>query len=479
MLWNPFFFANRFKYNMKAIHNLQFKHTLVLFCFFIFTQHCYSQDNPWYNQVSANSFCNTHTFNDSLLFRIDRWKALDLDHKFFIEDSATFHSNQLLILAPITRKYTQQVMSLKWYPPSDSINFKPSLIDKQLLYEEDGYLKVLMENDSFSNKIGPGFDINKKNEELLINNPHLAKFVWKTIPEPHRLITDRTHLDKKTAKEGIQKIRFEEIKYPNQLTERKQATGPWTISGTDNVQFSQAYLENWTQGGENTISLSSDLLLKANYKKDKIEWENYIRYKIGVISSESYATQINTDKIELNTKYGIQASKKWYYSTQFNFNSQFFNGYNTTDQDSITSSFMAPAYLTLAFGMDYKKSNNFTIMLSPLTAKLTYVMDTAKVDQTGYDIDEDKKTAYNNGASIENNIKWEISTELSLQSDLDLFYGYLSSDHMTQIDWELIFNMRVNRFLSTKINTQLRYYTNESDNVQFKEAFTVSFNYKF
>ncbi|MCW3788593.1 DUF3078 domain-containing protein [Plebeiibacterium sediminum] len=453
-----------------------------LFPIVVLFLYCTTLEAQDWNKInnSAKPTLQKSWFQDDLNYNIKKWGALKLDYRFFILDSTEYYRNQAWTLIPHYRKYKDFVMSLKYYPDSSlSVNFKPTLVDKELLNESRGYFSVLMSNTEKDFDLSSTFDLKKENEKIFIENPDLVKHVWKTIPEPHRLITDRRHLNKRSAEEGIRSLLSNDIKYPDKLKEKTKVKGPWTLSGTESIQLSQAFLENWTKGGENSISLLSDLLLNANYKKNKNEWENYIRHQIGIISSESYATQINNDQIEMNSKYGLKASKKWYYSALFNFKSQFFNGYNNKNREEIISGFLSPAYFTGAIGMDFKKDKVFTLLLSPFTAKLTYVMDTAKVDQTKYKIDENKRSSFSNGASIVNKIDWKISTELSLISNLDAYVSYFTKESLKQIDWELIFNMRVNRFLSTRINTKLRYFTNESENIQFKENFTISFNYKF
>ena len=436
-----------------------------------------------YHTFYIDSLIKNTTIKDSLDYNIEKWKALPLDQRFFILDTIEYNRNQTSTLIPNVRNYKDFVMSLKFYPdPNLKIDFKPTLVSKELLYQEDGYFFILNNNRQTDLIKTEPFSIKKKNEEIFISNPHLVKHVLKTIPEPHRLITDRQHLNKRSAEEGIRSLLTRDINKPDKLKEKKKIKGPWTLTGIESIQLSQAYLENWTKGGENSVSLLSDLLLNANYKKDKNEWENYVRHKVGVISSESYATQINTDQIEMNSKYGMKASKRWYYSALYDFKTQFFNGYNNKNREEIISGFMSPAYFTVALGMDYKKDKVFTLLLSPLTAKLTYVMDTVKVNQDKYIKNgklEGKRSAFSNGASIVNNINWKISTELSLVSKIDAYISYFTKDDIQQVDWELIFNMRVNRFLSTRINTQLRYFNNESDKIQLRENFTIGFNYKF
>lgn len=420
------------------------------------------------------------SLNDSILKRTNYWTSFNMDHKFFILDTAEFRRNQVMTLNTNNRKYKEYVMSLKYYPYKDlNIKYEPTLVNTKLLYDHRGYFDIMMSGSDFSNSVGEVFDMNKRNEAFFITNPQLVKHVLKTIPEPHRMITDRKHLDKRSAEEGISRLLSGRVDSPSKLDKTIKEQGPWTFSGIENIQLSQAYLSNWTKGGENSIALQSDLLVRANYKMDKVEWENYARHKVGILNSESYPVQINTDNIIANSKYGLRASKKWYYSFVFDFNSQLFNGYNNKKREKIISGFMSPAYFTFAVGMDFKQSKDFTLLLSPLTSKITYVKDPAKVDPTRYKIDAGKKAAYNTGASLNNHFNWQISTELNLRYKLDVFVGYFDKDPVTQVDWEVIFDMRINQYLSTRISPQLRYFKNESLKVQFREYFAINFSYKF
>ncbi|MGQ1784225.1 MULTISPECIES: DUF3078 domain-containing protein [unclassified Saccharicrinis] len=467
------------KFSRHLQSNLIISITVVLFS--IGSQHNRAQTLEQGFCIAIENIKNVGNLSDTIKKQSEYWSSLNLNHKFFIVDSARFAKNQILTINPDYREYKDYVMSLKFYPNTDmNIKYKPTLVKEQLLYSHKGYLSILEDGNNCNIALGPIFSTQKKNEEIFIEHPKLVKHVWKTIPEPHRLITDRKQLSRRSAREGIAGLLTEKINSPDKLDKRTKNNGPWTLSGTESIQFSQAYLENWAKGGENSIALQSDLLLKANYEKGKIEWENYGRHKIGVIGTESYETQINTDQITANSKYGIRASKKWYYSGVFDFKTQFFNGFKTKNRETIISGFMSPAYFTFAIGMDYKPNKNFTLLLSPITSKITYVKDNKKVDPTTYNVNEDKHAAYNTGASLVNNLNWKISTELNLKSQLEAFVGYAGEDALTQVDWELTFDMRINRFLSTRINTQLRYFTNEADKkVQFKENFSINFNYKF
>jgi len=430
--------------------------------------------------IAIENIVNLGNLSDSIKKRADYWASIEFNERFFVIDSAEFQRNQVLTLNTNYRKYREHTFSLKYYPSKDLvIKYEPTLIKKHLLYDHRGYFSLIKEGTGIEKTIGPIYSMKKRNERFFIEQPYLVKHVLKTIPEPHRLITDRKQLDKRSAREGIVGLLSGKIDSPDKLKKRLKKKGPWTLSGVENVQFSQTHLENWAKGGENSIALQSDLLLKANYKKDKVEWENYARHKVGAISTESNKTQINTDQIMLNSKYGIKASKKWYYSGVFDFKTQFFN--RKDNNKEIISGFMTPAYITFAIGMDYKRSKDFTLLLSPLTSKITYVKNATEEIKKRYKVTgEGKKAVFNTGASLTNNINWKISTELNLKSKFEAFVGYAGDEALTQIDWELIFDMRINRFLSTRISTQLKDFSNEADGkTQFREFFALNFRYKF
>ncbi|MCG8579621.1 MAG: DUF3078 domain-containing protein [Bacteroidales bacterium] len=363
----------------------------------------------------------------------------------------------------------------------EPVNFKQNELTK---YEE------LMQSTALSNKYRQEFDkryfISEARDNYLFTHPGNINVSWDSIPDapqPGR----NGFLQRRSAIDGISLLLRDKTYDTHPSLEKiKRSSGPWTIKGTENILLSQGYVDNWVKGGESSISLGSDLRLTANYKKGKHEWDNYIIHKIGVLSTENDPGRINTDLIELNTKYGHKASEKWYYSFLYNFKTQFFYGYDKDDveKENPISGFMAPAYMSFAIGMDYKPNSKFTLLISPLTSRVTLVADTAKIDQTKFGVPEDRTYDVINGISIVNNFSYEISKEIKISSRLDAFYQYLDrikegEDRQVQIDWEVITDMRINRFLSTRILAHLRYFTNESERVQLRESFNITFSYNF
>ena len=384
---------------------------------------------------------------------------------------------------PVTR-YNPSAMDVIFRVATyGEIKFRPTNFVADNINNHKGFMQSSQLSDSYQAFYDSVKPLRSVAQQFVIDHPSMVDLNWNDIPDPPTIRRDG-FLRKRSAAEGIHNL-LAKTEYDTRPSLEKVTLekGPWTFEGSEHVQLSQAHIANWVKGGESSVSLSSDLRAKAIYKKQKNEWESYIIHKVGILSTDDDKGRINDDLIELNSKYGLSASKKWYYSFLFNFKTQFFNSHEKTDTEpeKFHSGFMAPAYFTFALGMDFKEGKKFTMLLSPITSKLTMVLDTAKYDRTRYKIPDNKKVDMLNGLSVVSNFQQQISREIKITSKLDAFYEYISGDddRQVQIDWEVILDMRINRYLSTRLLTEMRYFTNESNKVQFKENFNIAFRYTF
>jgi len=241
-------------------------------------------------------------------------------------------------------------------------------------------------------------------------------------------------------------------------SQNADTTEGWKVGGVFGVNFTQVGLNNWAAGGQSSVSLNSLFDVYANYKKGKSSWDNNLTLGYGVLKQGEDADWIKSDdRILLNSKYGRKAIKNWYYAGLLNFKSQFAPGYNLPDDSTKISDFMAPGYFLGAIGMDYKPSDNFTVFISPVTAKLTVVNNTLLSDAGAFGVDSGKTTRLEVGGYLRMMYKREIMENVTYQTNLDLFSNYSEDPDHIDVNWDNLLSMKVNKYISATFSTSLIY----------------------
>ncbi len=247
----------------------------------------------------------------------------------------------------------------------------------------------------------------------------------------------------------------------------------WKKGGFISINLSQTQYNNWAGGGENSLAINGMLNFFENYKVEKTNWENSIDLGYGLVKLADNPMRKSNDKIELNSKYGRLATGKFFYSSMLNFKSQFAPGYNYPDDTNAISKFLAPAYLTVAVGMDYKPTDYFSVFLSPATGKFTFVNDRdiadaglygnkpATYDSTGTLITHGKKSRAEFGASLNSKFQKDIFKNVNLLAKLNLFDNYANADATKRgnidVNFEGLLTLKVNKFLSASISVNVVY----------------------
>lgn len=281
----------------------------------------------------------------------------------------------------------------------------------------------------------------------------------------------------------------------------------WKKSGTFGVNFSQSSFTNWASGGQNSIAINSLFNLNVSYRTQKAAWDNLLAMGYGMQQQGKDGVPIKTDdRLEFTSKYGRSAYKNLFYAALVNFKTQFAPGYNYPNDSVRISDFMCPAYLTMALGMDYKKGENLSVFLAPLTGRVTFInsqrlsdagaygVEAATYDTLGNIITIGKKSKKEFGGYMRLFYKAEVMKNVSFQSKVDLFTNYLKNPENVDVGWEALISMKVNKYISATISTHLIYDDDISiaidknkdgiieengPRIQFKEILAVGFSYKF
>lgn len=269
----------------------------------------------------------------------------------------------------------------------------------------------------------------------------------------------------------------------------------WDLGGTASLNLSQTALANWNAGGQNSIAVNGLVSLYANHRTDKSTWENTLDLGYGVLrQGRPGIWQKTDDKIDIMSKYGRKASGNWYYAGLANFKTQMAPGYNYPNDSVIISKFMAPGYLLGALGMEYNRNSKFTAFIAPLTSKTTFVMDPTLSAAGAFGVAPGESVRNEFGGYVRLFYKNDIMENIKLQTKLDLFTNYLDRPQNIDVNWEMLISMKVNKWITVALSTQLIYdhdikinVDNNGDGVtdavgprtQFKEILAVGLAYTF
>lgn len=248
----------------------------------------------------------------------------------------------------------------------------------------------------------------------------------------------------------------------------------WRFSSFTAINFNQVGLYNWAAGGDNSFTVSGIFSGTANYKKGNTTWDNSLDLGYGIMKSGDNPFRKNEDKIDLNSKFGTLAKGKFYYSALLNARSQFANGFNFPNDSVVVSHFAAPAWITIALGMDYKPNDFFSLFLSPATGKFTFVNNTRLADLGSFGvkpaeynpadsslISHGRKIRAEFGASLRAQYKQDVTKYLNITTTLLLFNNYTDpvprQRGNVDINWETMITIKAGKLITTSIYTNLIY----------------------
>lgn len=259
----------------------------------------------------------------------------------------------------------------------------------------------------------------------------------------------------------------------------------WRKGGLFTLNLAQGALSNWQGGGDkSSFSAVGFMNVFAYYKKGRHAWDNTLDLGYGYINTTSLGTRKSDDRIDLLSKYGYDIGKKWYLSTLFNFRTQFSPGYAYADVSGTqvktkTSNFLAPAYVLLSLGLDWKPTDYFSIFISPITERWTIVNDDTLSAKGAFGVTPGKKSYNELGAFLSANFNKEIMTNVTYKTRLDLFSNYKKDPQNVDLYWTNVIAMKVNKFLSANLALDFLYDNDAIGKMQIRQLLGVGFSAKF
>lgn len=232
----------------------------------------------------------------------------------------------------------------------------------------------------------------------------------------------------------------------------------WKYPGSVGLNVNQAYFNDYCMEGSGaSVSADAFLNLNANYKKNRVKWDNSFAAKYGMIYSTEFTKdepiRKNMDEFGLYSKFGYKMAKYWYSSALASLESQFTPGYTyelfdtysqypnpdnwpfvedderyESTKDTI-SAFFAPAAIKVSLGFDYVPNKYISFFMSPLTARITICRLNELAPKYGMELiegteNEYKKSRNELGAYAILRSDFDITKNLHFFSSLEGFYAY-------------------------------------------------------
>lgn len=245
---------------------------------------------------------------------------------------------------------------------------------------------------------------------------------------------------------------------------------PWQFNGSYGLNMTQTSLTNWAAGGQSSISVLGLIENQLTYQKNRWSWEAQLDAAYGLLRQDGNEGWWKTDdRVELSSILGYKAFDKAFYSLLTSYRTQFAPGYDYPNDSVIISDFNAPGYVVISPGMEYKPKPFFQVLLSPATAKMTFVsnqeladrgnfgVEAAEFDENGEKISDGQTFLFQFGGYLRAVLNYNHKEKYTIKSQLNLFSNYLDKPQNIDVSWENILSAKISKILSVNFSLHLIY----------------------
>ena len=268
----------------------------------------------------------------------------------------------------------------------------------------------------------------------------------------------------------------------------------WKSKGKFSMFFNQtAFSSDWQGGGTTNIAGNAVFNYECNYKKKSLTWDNKIfgDYGLTSIKGEDFFRK-TSDRIEINSRLGQRIGESlWNYSLFVNFTTQFAKGYQFSEDPDTGETirqeetrFLSPAFIQTGPGFLWKKNDDFTINLAPITSRIIIVDDrftttTDYISGSYFGVETGEKSRYEFGGSVVIQANFETVKNVTVDNNLALYVNYIEDPYNIDINYTLNINLIVNKYITGSFTFQAIYDDNAASGFQVREVLGLGLNYDF
>ena len=259
-------------------------------------------------------------------------------------------------------------------------------------------------------------------------------------------------------------------------TEGKKDT-LWVPKGVVGLNLSQVSFENWTQGGDNSISFTFFSNFGIDYLADIWKWRNSLKFSYGRTKTGDEGFKTNDNEIYFEST--INRNVGWLIQPYFGITARTavtagFN-YDVTPPEQIVG-FLDPFYLTEGIGLIYDQIPNFRTRLG-LGFKQTFADEFNKRYTDDPDTPGEIESLKNEtGIESVTEFEWVFLENMAYKGYLRLF-GRFEDISVWDVRWDNTITAKINDYFNVNINVLLIYDVDESLRTQLKEALQLGISY--
>ncbi len=251
----------------------------------------------------------------------------------------------------------------------------------------------------------------------------------------------------------------------------------WKNEVLGSLNLTQTNFDNWSQGGEN--SLSWQLNLNAKLVKDEADhnWTNIGKFVFGQIRVGDQSSRKSVDEIMLETTYAFKLG--WFVDPYISLTgqTQFTQGYDySTDPKTAVSNFLDPGYFTQSVGVGYTPNEMIKTRIGAA------LRETITSDHNQYADDPQttalEKTKTEAGMESVTDFVYKMEEDLVFTSNLRLFSNLIQLKQIV-VRWDNIVTAKITEYVNVNFNFQMFYDHIISPRRQIKQSLALGISYSF
>ena len=376
--------------------------------------------------------------------------------------------DSLAMLQPVDSSYN----ATKEYPANDSIldSIRMDSLSKPKMISIERALLDSLLRPYYHIKIDSGKG-NAYGRDIVITPKYRMVIDEQSQDTTYESIPKRIEHFSRRKTYGIDTIGFSNAIELVSIKTRKMAKEPvwWKHKNSIGFDLNEVAFVNWNAGGVNSISGLFKVEFARLYEKLYTIWNNEISARYGLNNQQNTGLIKTDDEIRIASSFGYRKDtvSNWYFTAQVNFRTQFTDGYNDPEDEDPISRFFAPAYFHLGVGGRYNlREALFSIYMSPLTLKSTYVFDEKLSNEGAFGVEPGERSRHELGILIQTKWEKEIFKNVAMVNNLDLYSDYINEFGNIDVDWILSFQFKINKLFQASFRSHIIY----DDDIKTKET---------